>query len=266
MNIRQNPFSVYDFLGYFTPGAIFIAVAFVLFEPLVSHASVIANVDKPAFYILFVLLSYTMGHLLSFLSSITVEKYCVDSLGYPSKYLLKIPVKGYFEGISNRKLFARFLFLISIWPVSVLDWIFGFLLKFRASYAKPLDEFLRETIEDKIQELLEFRGIKRQKLHEEDFFRFVYHFSVENSPNHLPKMQNYVALYGFVRTMSLSFIFLSWFLLIGVFREYSNWSLNMALGSSVVAYVFYLSFVKFYRRFSLEVFMAVSVSSYTKDS
>ena len=32
MELKQNPFSVYDFLGYFVPGALFLFAAFAMSE------------------------------------------------------------------------------------------------------------------------------------------------------------------------------------------------------------------------------------------
>jgi hypothetical protein len=65
-------------------------------------------------------------------------------------------------------------------------------------------------------------------------------------------MQNYVALYGFLRTSCLIAILAFWWTL------YNHHWLTAA-GSCAVAFLLYVGFIKFYRRFSLEAMMAVSV-------
>jgi apolipoprotein N-acyltransferase len=82
-----------------------------------------------------------------------------------------------------------------------------------------------------------------------------------NAPAHQPKMQNYVALYGFLRTLTflsiLSFwlIFASW---LGGKLDFV-YSICLLASTAFVSLILFLGFVKFYRRFSLEVLMALSV-------
>lgn len=58
--LKQNPFSLYDFLGYFTPGAIFLygcmaAIGHSHFEKsFVEYVKQYQSLDKPEFYIPFI--------------------------------------------------------------------------------------------------------------------------------------------------------------------------------------------------------------------
>lgn len=92
-----------------------------------------------------------------------------------------------------------------------------------------------------------------------DFFRFIYHYTVENAPNHFPKMQNYVAIYGFLRT--ITFILVLFFLALVIHVGYFPLSVKTLVWLAftvAITFSFYLAFVKFYRRFSLEVLMALA--------
>ncbi len=276
MESKQNPFSLYDFLGYFTPGAIFLYGCILVYAHLESGAGTLniilekLSFDKPQIYIPFSLTAYIIGHILSFLSSVTVEKYSIWSVGYPSKYLLKLPFKGYFDvGTEHPRLrgFLRCLVALILAPITLWDSVIGARFGFRDLYAKPLDEFLREIITFKIIKLASEHGrLKRPPAKGDstthDFFRYAYHYAVEHSDNHLPKMQNYVALYGFLRTLTLLSIILFWgFLLhiyLGIF-SYMQAILGIVL-LSLLSYVLYMAFVKFYRRFSLEALMAMAVT------
>ena len=274
MNFKQNPFSLYDFLGYFTPGAIF-AYTLLALEPHVAGALGIKLVDgdalqfsSPQLYVPFVLFAYVFGHLLNYLSSVIVEKYSIWSFGYPSKYLLGVRVYGFFEigkeaGIGLR-IAARLLFGIMLLPVALFDFVFCRLLSGKKLVARPLDPVLAKIIKENMNRLLKRKsGVEKLRDHgspvETDFFRFAYHFVVENCPNHFPKCQNYVAIYGFLRTMTLITATFWWFTAIHiVWIDYSLAYLGMVLGFGALTAIFYLAFIKFYRRFGLEVYMAIS--------
>lgn len=275
METKQNPFSFYDFLGYFTPGAVFLYGALLVRAHTQSESEWSAylnqslSFEKAEIYIPFVLLAYIVGHVMSFLSSVTVERYSLWSSGYPSKYLLGVAVDGYFKVSEPRKLrlIVRLLNWLILFPISAIDLVLGQWLGFRKMYAKQLDPLLVQLIRHKMVALLvehgELRSVpERSSEKYDDYFRFVYHYCVEHAKNHLPKMQNYVALYGFLRTLTLLSVAVFWMV------AWHVWSENMSriagggwvFGSAMLAYVLYMAFVKFYRRFSLEAFMALTAS------
>ena len=109
--LKQNPFSLYDFLGYFTPGAILLYGCILTLGHTQPDGSVINYVnqyqglDKTQFYTLFILIAYISGHFLNFLSSITIECYSNWAFGYPSKYLLDKIIQVCGELIFNLKYF-----------------------------------------------------------------------------------------------------------------------------------------------------------------
>lgn len=271
MDIKQNPFSFYDFLGYFTPGAIFIygvmaGIAHTSQDvDFVNYIAKNLSFEKAEIYIPFILAAYSLGHILSFASSVIIERYSIWSIGYPSKYLLGLRSRGYFEVDKHKilRVILRGSVGILLAPISILDFVAGKLLGFRDLYAKPLDQLLIAVIVKKIATLMQHHaGFENPpdgtNVNESDFFRYVYHFTVEHAPNHLPKMQNYVALYGFLRTQTLLSVILFWALVLHARTGLlSYWAVAI---SGLLAFVIYMAFVKFYRRFSLEAFMALAAS------
>ncbi len=73
-------------------------------------------------------------------------------------------------------------------------------------------------------------------------------------------MQNYVALYGFLRTICLLAILLWWFALWSAFQSpHGGWVSTLdLLWTAILAYLLFMAFMKFYRRFSLEVYMGLT--------
>lgn len=275
MEIKQNPFSFYDFLGYLTPGSIFLYGVFAGYAHITSNGTpyefIVGNLsfEKAEIYIPFIFLAYIVGHILSFLSSVLIERYSIWSDGYPSKYLLNISPKGYFDVEQPKPLRVsiRAIVALMLLPISLFDLFIGHWAKFRELYAKPLDKLLISIIWKKLFALMiEHGGMKAppegSKSSNSDFFRYAYHYAVENAPNHLPKMQNYVALYGFLRTLTLLSVILFWAMVwhIRNLDLLAYQAILWALLPALITYILYMSFVKFYRRFSLEALMALSAT------
>lgn len=274
MEERPNPFSLYDFLGYFVPGAIFLfALSFLrhrlplleaILRPFPEGHEMGAEASLE-YYVPFILFAYLAGHLLSVISSYTVERYSLWRYGYPSKYLLNVPNPGYWrlinDGVQKRHRFIlRVLVPALLAPVTVLDLLLG-----REIYAKALDKLLNKIISDRVAQLVNNKGgysalnaVSDIESSDQDWYRFAYHYALENAPGHAPKMQNYVALYGFGRNITLLGVIFFWLLLFGS----SDFPLNhiyWGIADGFVSFVAFIGFNKFYRRFSLEGFMAFVV-------
>ena len=274
--MKQNPFSLYDFLGYLLPGAIFLysiifSISGIRGENPFTYMNSSINLDKTSTYIPFVLVSYLLGHILSFISSMTIERFSVWCHGYPSKYLIGQKVDGFWEvypPIFLRRI-MRFLICLSILPVAIQEIILGKYLGIRQLYKKKLDKLLIKIIKEKTRyiiccEAMVDRPEDYGDPSKQDFFRFLAHYALENCPNHLIKFRNYIALYGFSRTISFVFVTLFW-ASISYNIYISNWNtllFMLILIFLILSYIMFISFVKFYRRFTLEVFMAVSVLPY----
>ena len=237
---------------------------------LLAHANVL-NIDiiealsfeKQQLYVPFILAAYTTGQLLSFISSVFIEKYTIWIIGYPSKYLLGIKPNKYFS--TNH--FVRFLVGLFLAPIVLTEFILNIILKYRATYTQALDCLLTTIIKAKMLRLLEEKsGLsnipKNSHMTNTDFFRFAYHFAVENAPNHFPKMQNYVAIYGFLRTMTMISVLFFWAAVWHTLTSELTCYMRIIILSliSLLSFTFYMAFVKFWRRFSLEVLMAIATT------
>lgn len=157
------------------------------------------------------LLAYILGHSLSFLSSVIVEKFSIWMHDYPSKYLLNSKHCGYLknkgkdgeeEDLDCMPKVIRGLVWLFMLPVAVLDMLLGDLFNARNVYVKGLDDGLSLIIRAKIEALLTDKsGLTEppEGYHwsKDDFFRFVTHYALVNSEHHITSLINYVALYGF---------------------------------------------------------------------
>lgn len=291
--MKKNPFSVLDFMGYVFPGAFGVLVIYILLshpeinslETLLGACVQVYNEIKPHFSLeetlFFTLVSYILGHFIAYLSSLTVEMFSVWLYGYPSDYLL---------GISNTKYFVwscsstkkKVLVITNIWrsvvacilmPISICAILFGEFLEVKALYIKKLDSGLRDAIKNHSLDLLEYLDFKEDDT-TTDFHRVIHHYEYEKQTNHAVAMDNYVALYDFLRSITFIFnsVFLFWFIsgLESVLQFWDggviDWNRIVLLVTvMIITYIFFMGFMKFYRRYTLENFMCLIIDkSYVK--
>ncbi|WP_147676146.1 hypothetical protein [Algibacter pacificus] len=275
--IKQNPFSVYDFLGYLIPGSLVI-YSYLIIDYLKNTDSFnssefienFSNVKLEGVFF-FVIISYTIGHLISYASSVTIEKYANWRYSYPSKYLLNIEHKGYWKSSRNWKdVLWRIVMIIVLFPCVLFDWIFGQLLGFKRFYKKSLDEFLQDMVVSKANRLIDQLGLEKLENPEKyddgkgnnfDFHRIITHYAYENSKQHQAKMSNYVALYGFLRTLSFIFSLLSTYFFIRVvcFLDFNLNNCIILFILTGISYLSFMAFMKFYRRYTLEGLMIIVI-------
>jgi hypothetical protein len=195
----------------------------------------------------------------------TIEKFSIWRYGYPSKYLLGIRHDGFW---GKQKLFRqkvwRIIIVLLLFPVFIFDLIIGEVFRGRAIFKRQVDPLLKDIIIKHKLILLKKMGVKNiakyGDINELDFFRVIQHYTYEESKTHQPKMQNYVALYGFLRTTSFLLVIIFWTY---IFHCFNNVHIKYAFSLliipliSIVGYIFYLGFIKFYRRYTLEGYMAL---------
>lgn len=276
MNKIPNPFSLYDFLGYFFPGAIVVYATGLLIghiHPLLSAQGVyerFLSLRDPSQILPFVILSYVSGHLFSYLSSITVEKYSELQYGKPSRYLLDLRPEPYFFTQLCRGQFdlLRVALGVVMLPIALFDLVLGRWLGCARFYTRGLDKLLSQVIIGKAyKRLVSIAGFSpKEEKHggpdEAEFFLLLQHYVLENCENHRPKMDNYVALYGFLRTIAFIFLVLTWVVTYHVY-VIGNAPLlphGTPLLFAFMSFLFFMAYMKFWRRYSLEVLMAVAVS------
>lgn len=288
--LKQNPFSLYDFLGYFIPGSLLIYSVYLIhaFNTQTINLNEITDcfplIDTTGIF-LFVLLSYTCGHILSFLSSYTIEKFANWKYKYPSKYLLEkhanIPEdkkhKFFYKGETKDERWGnawRIILCIIILPMVTIEVICSNLFKFKDVFRKPLDDFLVYSINKKTLELLNKLelDIKRYEKNPEifDTHRIISHFTYDNSKNHQQRLTNYVSLYGFLRTLTFISNFIAYYYIVKFLLEinfYNSIDLHKILLIFLLltlSYIFFMAFMKFYRRYTLEAFMVLVITDFSE--
>lgn len=273
MEVKQNPFSLYDFLGYFVPGAIFIYLALIGHSNHYSNLEELQKFQKLENILPFTLLAYLLGHIINYLSALTIEKHAIQMYGYPSKTIIKETEPE--RTTSKHDIFYTMLTRIIIAPVAMIDLTIGRFLKIDRFIKRSEDKTIRTIIKFKIYELLKEKGSGTfdnfAPPHLTNFFILAYHYCVEKCPNHLPKMQNYVALYGFLRANCFALICATWMTMFNLDLEYLCNPRNIYIVIhttilSAIAFILYLGFLKFYRRFCLEVLLAFCVTYEPRNS
>lgn len=228
--------------------------------------------------ILWILCSYVLGHLIAYLSSLFVEIYAVNLFNYPSDYLLKKSKSNNYWQVDEKDktklqitviIIWRFLIGLFLLPITIGYLIAGKLLGAKGFIVKRLDNSMILAINDNRLKLETFLGIKLNS--EGDWHRIIYHYEYEKNERHAFKMDNYVALYGFLRALTFIsncvFMWLLYQACLTINPHHSfDWDVLCILaGVGVTTFIFFMAFIKFYRRFTLESLMClVTDVSYKK--
>ena len=349
-NIEKNPFSLYDFLGHFIPGAMALTLFLIVYKGchdilnsqdllINNFIDVIRNwndiryfdiskfwdvqiyidliriISKPEYNkgivsVIFILVSYISGSLISYLSSQTIEKLLVKKNGYPSAYLMnrnRIPNFKELREITNQCCFIKkvtnkikilkedsYYCLIIKYKTKILvrlkkmcvciklarkkSSVFGILLyiftfpirqiicicskKIRRYIMTPLDKEIIHAIEKK-EEILAKKLLVDKHKETNDFHRVIMHYVYMNLEKSEVKTDNYIALYGFFRSITLIFcLYFDFLLLMGVVsfllpgeKEFDLASFVFILCLGFICFISFMAFAKFYRRFTLENYM-----------
>ena len=284
--MKKNPFSIYDFLGYVFPGllTLYLIWFFVTDDKQLNgisdltkriiekisvtdhHSTISLAIEET---IIITVGAYISGHLVAYLSSITVEQFAIWTYDYPSKFLLNdIPSNHFWNSDGDLQLslgwkrFWRILISIFLLPILTGTYLFGEKLQLRKFFIKKLDKSLINVIEENKNLLAKFLGIKQED--EMDFHRVIYHYEYELMSRHSQKMDNYVALYGFLRSLTLisncTFLWILFhygILSIGRYPDINGGLFLLLFILWIITYILFMAFMKFYRRFTLESLMCL---------
>lgn len=275
--MKQNPFGLYDFLGYLIPGALFMYILYFVFDIDIAYelldleqANGSSVKTEILTFIPSVILAYIIGHTFSLLSSFFIENYATYLYGYPSKYLFIenhifwSQKKGCKKAWKN---LGRIILFIILLPISFTTLTLKLLNITLFEQAKPLPKELGETVFNQCMIILntnlristkEIIQDKEEEGISRDYFRIIYHFIFENSEKHSIKLQNYVALYGFCRTISFIFLISFWISSYLYFFENEK-CIYLILLLLILSFSFFIGFIKFYRRYTLEALMGATV-------
>ena len=187
--------------------------------------------------------------------------------GYPSEFLLQdtdYNPNVYLTTQAKKDVLAIIVVFVGLFPIVICEVIIGYLCKFRKYIIKPVDKNLQTAINDKIVILINDLNLQRMFKNgeaESDFNRIAHHYVYSKGHNGTAKLDNYVALYGFNRAFCLifniCFICEGILMLLGIVEF--NWLLLLA--TLLLSFIFFMAFMKFYRRYTLENFMDLIVES-----
>lgn len=269
MPTKQNPFSIYDFLGYLIPGAILLLSVSGLLSIFNNQTFDYYIPDLPATYQVatFLAAAYITGHVVGIISSFSIEKSYIRLNGYPSRCFLEHNPLGTDTPKTRMEKF---------WDthLKVAQLICGGILGNKSYATDALKPPIVEIINAKLKCYFsnEHKSSDLEKTIQSEYFHHIYHYCVENAPNHLSKIQNYVALYGLMRNTAFTCLIAFWLIAIESLAQISHalsagskldFSAAKLIVGSAALFCFsilYLGFVKFYKRYSLEIIMAFSVT------
>ena len=133
-------------------------------------------------------------------------------------------------------------------------------------FIKQLDKCLVETIQSRCLDLADYLGVDH-KYGETDFHRVIYHYEYELQKAHSVKMDNYGGTYGFLRAVTFIFNCLFLYLIIEVSPNFDlssriDWNLVTLIScAGILTYLFFMGYMKFNRRFTLESFMCLIIDT-----
>ncbi len=258
--------------------------------------------------VIIILLSYISGHIIAYLSSVIVEDFSNRIYNYPSYYLLHtnhFNIKSlksceseclkwqkpkfiwkYLRWIANRCYIISYfkenkgksrklwciIEVILIFPVSFFFLTIGAVCGLGQFITRPLDQYIINSVHIKLWKLAETLKLHQPDVNSrQDYHRIVMHYVYLNIPNCQRKIDNYIAIYGFLRACTLiTCLFFDYLFFIQLctieeyFNAYSyvayeiNWTaIKILLLLATLCVVLFMGFVKFYRRFTLENYMVL---------
>ena len=298
---ETSRFSLFDFLGYLIPGAVGLLVIkwvnllwdirFWGIRDWVALLEInLQNGDGAVLLSLWgIVMAYLLGHVIAFLSSVTVEVFSHKLYEYPSDFLLKriadkemktnnsATETDEFSAPKKLTSFLYILIYIILAPISLPAFFIGRCLHFDFFYLKPLDEIYSWNINDRFLALLQklridtgkgkdaimerFGVCSKRQTYDSDFHRIAYHYEYEKTERHQNKLDSYIALYGFIRAICFLSVILFWSFFI-ILTKQSLWCAGALLFMSFLfclPYILFMAFMKFYRRHTLETFMCLLV-------
>lgn len=164
------------------------------------------------------------------------------------------------------KYLIRIITYVLLLPISMVDSLLTWIGITRIQ-STPLDKPIRELVMARIQKLYDEIGPdasehKAADARTEDFFSLTYHYVQEHCENHGHKIYNYVALYGLMRSLTLSFVILFWYAasqMVVFDGRFCTGCIFCLSSIAAIAYTFFVAYRKFLKRYSQEVLLTLAV-------
>lgn len=281
METKSPQFTAYDILGYLVPGLAFFALvdssmAFHYLGMKFTYVAITGRYMSIPWQasIPLMLVSYFLGHLISFVSSMTIERYARWRYGHPMKFLLdETGTYPDFFGTGGKSgrwsKILRFMTALALAPVFIFESILlgtGIL----RNYIRSMGPELSSAVKEALRWLRGKAGMMSDPSSEypAEFESLAINYTLEAAPSHVITLRNYIVLYGFLRSMTLVLVFATWAISLHAavhmgFKEqsiwvgWSNFSSCMFFGG-IVCTISYGAFLKFWTRYNKEALMGLT--------
>ena len=278
MTPKAPSLTPYDFLGYIVPGLLFVwlidmSIVSHYRENPITYDDIIARYFemKLAGIIPLMLIAYIVGHIISFTSSVLIERHAVWLHGNPTNVLVNNgEIKPYFQ-TGGKSPIASLLFRVStviiLLPISILDFMFGKVIPVSKNYFRPFDDLIKHAAALAIYKIMRQLKIKTQDadLEKADIHRLGLHYSLEAAPAHVSSLRNYVVLYGFLRSLTLIIVISSWVIIYHINGHFVWWKVCLvSVFVCVLSFVTYAAYLKFWTRYHKEAIMALIACTLNK--
>lgn len=272
--VENLPFTVYDVLGYAGPG--FFGLVYFSGLWLLNDGSfsliVLSDLNFGFFgdfiaTTLIIVISYILGHVFSFVSSLTVEKLSTSLLGYPSRFSAQSgwkdswdPSSHFCKYVREKPVLAGLIFLF-FFPYSIILFIFIQVPHARDYLGKRLDKSIIDIMKDRFRALNDKRFYIDFENSPSNWFKYLEFYCINNLPGAAGRMYNYLTIYGLMRSCCLIFhcgFWISfWFSFYGSVHL-GNIFIFISLVSLLFSFTTFLGFQKFFRRYTEEAILAFS--------
>ena len=185
-------------------------------------------------FLLFLLLCYLLGHIVSAFSSFVIERFMVKwTMGFPSTILVK--------GEQKVK-----------WPI------------FLGNYRRPLKSQMLKEIKDEVKSTFGF------DVNKEDYYWLLYSFIITTRPYLASRVHHFVNLYGFSRNVAATFIlyiilritFLNW--IANSSMDWAVWAV-MLLFFTAALFMFW-NYLKLFKRQAIDIYYLFLSIKHDKDN
>lgn len=281
MDTKSTQFTAYDILGYLVPGLAFFALidcsfAFHTQQMALSYEAITNRYQVISWKaaIPLALVSYFVGHLISFVSSMTIERYARWRYGHPMQFLLDdsaayprfFQAGGKSIGWSKALRFTTALALAPIFIFESILLITGIL----RNYIRSMGPDLASVVKKALAWLRDKAGMVSDpsKEYPAEFESLAINYTLESAPSHIFTLRNYIVLYGFLRSMTLVLVLATWVMALHV--AVSVWAKEKSvmaalpylwagiLGGGFICTICYGAYLKFWTRYNKEALMGLA--------
>jgi hypothetical protein len=282
MEAKTPQFSAYDILGYLVPGLSLIllidcSIAFHSEEIALTYKSITSRYSTISWgtAIPLLLISYFLGHMVSFVSSMTIERHAKWRYGHPMEFLLSetnASLPDYFATSGRNSKWSkglRFITAVSILPIFIFEYPLV-ITKVIQNYIRSLGPDLGKAVRKAIKGLCDRCGVSLSvsKEYPAEFELLAINYALETAPSHVFTLRNYVVLYGFLRSMTFILVMSTWIITLHVGYTFMRYEDGLSIGilytilvfiaSGFLCAVSYGAFLKFWTRYNKEALMGIT--------